>query len=321
MRRGFTLIELLVVIAIIAVLVALLLPAVQQAREAARRTQCRNNLHQLAIAFCNYEETHGVFPPSDISGEPNNACWHRADIGWGILLLPFIEEAPLYRQYDFNSPGARGANLPLSRSYIEQYECPTQGNGDEHGRVGRYGTAGLQGNAVALTSYHPCWGTIGGWGIGIYPKAGTPYSVSGISFVNSAVTVGSVSDGTSQTFLLGETLSSSGNELVLSIQIGGYGLVQVWSATDNNLTYPDGEPLGNNITGTTFLASGTGIPMNILVDNWSTDSGHFGSRHEGGAFFAFADSQVRFISENVDFLTYRAISTRAGSEVVDDKDY
>src|SRR3972149_1653583 len=103
MRKGFTLIELLVVIAIIAILIALLLPAVQQAREAARRTQCRNNLHQLAIAMANYEETHGCYVPGIIA-TPNPAkiagYWaapysggeSRGDIGWGVLLLPFIEE-------------------------------------------------------------------------------------------------------------------------------------------------------------------------------------------------------------------------------------
>jgi len=323
MRRGFTLIELLVVIAIIAVLVALLLPAVQQAREAARRTQCRNNLHQLAIAFANYAETHGVFPPADTSGEPNQAGWHRADVGWGVLLLPFIEEAPLYRQYDFNIAAVSGPNVTLSKSYIKQYECPTQGNGDELGRVGRHAALGApEPNRAALTSYHPCWGTWGSpWGNRFYPQPGTEYSVSGISFVNSAVTVGSIHDGTSQTIMLGETLSSSGNELVLGVEIGGYGLIQVWAGTDNAVNTPDGTQIQNNINGMRFLSSGTGIPMNTLVDNWSTDSGYFGSRHEGGAFFAFADSQVRFISENVDFLTYRWLSTRAGSEVIDDKDY
>src|ERR1700745_210756 len=100
-RSGFTLIELLVVIAIIAVLIALLLPAVQQAREAARRTQCKNNLKQMGLSLMNYESTFSVFPPAriDLSGPPGPAIYQTT---WNALCLPYFDQAPLYNLYNFN---------------------------------------------------------------------------------------------------------------------------------------------------------------------------------------------------------------------------
>jgi prepilin-type N-terminal cleavage/methylation domain-containing protein len=102
-RKGFTLIELLVVIAIIAILIALLLPAVQQAREAARRSQCKNNLAQLALALLNYEMAHGVLPPGcvDTTG-PIETVALGYHMSWTVSLLPYLDQAPLYRQVDFD---------------------------------------------------------------------------------------------------------------------------------------------------------------------------------------------------------------------------
>ncbi len=95
--RGFTLIELLVVIAIIAILISLLLPAVQQAREAARRSQCRNNMKQIGLAMHNYESTHGVFPSGRLE-RPGDTKW----VSWGVMILPYVDQAPLYNQYNQN---------------------------------------------------------------------------------------------------------------------------------------------------------------------------------------------------------------------------
>ena len=119
-RRGFTLIELLVVIAIIGLLIALLLPAVQQAREAARRSQCRNNLKQVALALHNYESTHGIFPGGSLyavvgTDTISNAC------AWGRSILPFLDQAPLANQLDPNQSPFSGANLSLISTSIPGY--------------------------------------------------------------------------------------------------------------------------------------------------------------------------------------------------------
>src|SRR5436190_1292958 len=121
--RGFTLIELLVVIAIIAVLIALLLPAVQQAREAARRTQCKNNMKQMGLGLYNYESTHRVFPPAriDLTGPPGPAIYQTR---WITLCLPYFDQANVYSLYNFNQAWFDTANIPATSAKIAMFLCP-----------------------------------------------------------------------------------------------------------------------------------------------------------------------------------------------------
>jgi prepilin-type N-terminal cleavage/methylation domain-containing protein len=121
MKRAFTLIELLVVIAIIAILIALLLPAVQQAREAARRTQCRNNMHQLGLALHNYHDTHNCFPPGRVEGATNRDIEHS----WLTQILPFMDESSLYNAYNFARHCLDVANTTVGQSTLAQYLCPS----------------------------------------------------------------------------------------------------------------------------------------------------------------------------------------------------
>jgi len=294
MRRGLTLIELLLVVLVVALLVGLLAPSVHSSREAARRVQCRNNLHQLAIAFANYEETHGVYPPAFTCPVAKGAT--TAEKAWGVLLLPFVEEAPLYRQYDFNFPATditlRGTqtltNEQLSRSYIEQYECPTQGTGKAAVKLGEA--------SLALTSYQPCFGRS-------FTSAARQHR--GICYRNSSVKIGEIHDGTSQTLLIGEVLSAD-KKGVPRLHKGP--IPNFWAGAGKKARFP-----------IVWVGAGTQLPMNTVPAGFV--SSQFGSRHRGGAFFAFVDSQVRFISENVDFTTYQDISTRRGTEVIDDHGY
>ena len=127
--RGFTLIELLVVIAIIAVLIALLLPAVQQAREAARRTQCRNNLHQLGLAMHNYHDTHGCLPPLNVGRHQDTGGCHQnrpPSTGWGVLILPFLDETALYNAVNMEQAVYLDVNTTVSQSVLSQYNCPSE---------------------------------------------------------------------------------------------------------------------------------------------------------------------------------------------------
>jgi len=282
MRKAFTLIELLVVIAIIAVLIALLLPAVQQAREAARRTQCRNNLHQLGLALHNYHDTHNCFPPGNI--QPSGAGMGGS---WGSQILPFLDETALYNAMNFNLAPFNATNTTVSRAYLAQYACPSApapgfagcGNGTCGGyaaatvRVGHYASNGGRTN---------------------YQGRAAKEVDSGPFFKNSRVRMRDIRDGTSNTFAVGEVDDDmrrvAGGPWRIEWAIG-------WDA-------------GNS-------GADTGRPMNGRLGNYF----QFGSVHEGGTFFAFCDGQVRFISENIDQGTYEALSTIARNEILDDEDY
>jgi len=293
MRRGITLIELLLVVLIVALLAGLLAPSVHSSREAARRTQCRNNLHQLAIAFASYEETHGVFPPAFTCPVARGAT--TADVAWGALILPFVEEAPLYRQYDFNVPAydtklrllQTSTNEQLSQSYIEQYECPTQGSGDKLVELGKA--------KLSLTSYQPCWGA----GVSVAENR------RGLCTRNSSVRIRDVRDGTSQTLCLGEVLSADAKGVPKRYEKA---IPNFWACAGKRARFP-----------VVWVGSGTALPLNTTVPSFVSQP--FGSRHRGGAFFALVDSQVRFFSDNMDFTTYQALSTYQGGEIVDDRLY
>ena len=286
--RGFTLIELLVVIAIIAVLIALLLPAVQQAREAARRTQCRNNMHQLGLALHNYHDAHNVFPFSSVLEHQipaGSGTYHYHFVGWGLFLLPYIDEAALYNAFNFDvakqNSGSEAQNVTVCRSGLSQYCCPSD-------------PTGLRDGGYGLSNYANSTGKKG-----ILAGDG-----GGVMFDGSVVCISDVRDGTSNTIAIGEMNSPS--------VPGETGYPRRWYSQRYNRGQRN-----------------TAAPMNSFPNvclAWGTPSGclaayDFGSYHEGGAFFLFCDGAVRFLSENIDIATYRALSTRAGNEVVDDEDY
>ena len=188
MRRGFTLIELLVVIAIIAVLIALLLPAVQQAREAARRTQCRNNMHQIGLALHNYHDTHNTFPIGSMFWSPASAA-HQGT-SWLTMILPFVDEAALYNASNFDLYSSDAANTTVTRSVLYQYCCPSDA---EPALVSNYreGTyAGSQGIRQTFDTSCAC----------------TPATAwIGVLYSCSRTRIRDIRDGTSNTLIAGET--------------------------------------------------------------------------------------------------------------------
>ncbi|UUO07752.1 DUF1559 domain-containing protein [Blastopirellula sp. J2-11] len=290
-RPAFTLVELLVVIAIIGVLIALLLPAVQQAREAARRMSCTNNLKQLALAMHNYHDTYGSFPPSGIdASNRSHGIWIRT--------APFFEFSALYDQYNFNT-NWRG-NLDLcTQANMETLHCPS-------------GSSLIS----TLASEQPCWTThyFGNAGpVGLNATTGEDYardesrenvsmfgelSDEGLYKLRSTLGFRDITDGTSNTIMLGEL---SWNDYPF-YRAWNRGLVWtsngLYLATTKNHRYP--------------INIGIKTPTFTMVAN----NGGYGSQHPGGANFAMADASVRFLPETISMETYLGLASRGGSEVV-----
>lgn len=187
-RRGFTLIELLVVIAIIGLLIALLLPAVQQAREAARRSQCRNNLKQLGLALHNYHDTHSAFPPGVVAADGDLANGMHSAF---TLLLPQLEQANTYNQYNFGVPWKDPVNKSAAGTALSSLLCPSSIGG-----LPQNGGFELPATDYAFSKGTRAW---------LCLKSAR----SGMFDVNSRIRTGDVKDGLSNTFAMGEAMTAS----------------------------------------------------------------------------------------------------------------
>lgn len=314
---GFTLIELLVVIAIIAILIALLLPAVQQAREAARRTQCKNNMKQISLAVYNYHDTHGVFPVNfslrNILGNANTgAAIANSARSWGQFILPYVDQAPLYNQIDFNGIGGTWPskfetntnNQRIASTVMTVYLCPSD-DSNGNGRLGGRSDYSPANTFWGVTNYKACMGS--NWNVGLAgwnPVANTTGrnapSTDGLnlgngilcsnqSAVNGPTRVRDVTDGTSNTFFAGEALP-------------GYSQWNWWY-NSNAATATCAIPLNRSAK----LAPNPG--------DWPNNFG-FNSKHIGGGHFAMLDGSARFVSENIDLGIYRAAGTVSSGEIM-----
>ncbi len=309
--RAFTLVELLVVIAIIGILVGLLLPAVQAAREAARRMQCSNNVKQLALANHNYESTFKSFPPGGIvtyaagvTPTPATFCkvgQDKTQAPWTVLILPYMEQSNLYNQFDFGKRFTGSSNvvgdLPnrdLFKLNNRAYQCPS--DPDSQPSINNTNYMGVQGGGPTTgTGSAPC-----------STQTGTRvFFQNGMIFANSKVTHGMISDGTTNTFLIGESRYQP------VPRMRGDGFHAGWSSSLKADT-SFGVPL-------TFAAAVLGInslPNCGPPDCFSYVSRIFGSKHVGGATFGLADGSVQFISESIDINTYRFLSVRDDGQVI-----
>ena len=294
-RRGFTLIELLVVIAIIAVLVSLLLPAVQQAREAARRTQCRNNLKQLGVALHNYHTAYNVFPPGYVAG----AAWPATTNGWSFYsqLLPYLDQSPLFDKINFNLPVEDPANQPLVAVNLPALICPT----DQIG--GTFSITDAVGNVVIPSAAPISYAAT----VGDDASEADGPTGNGTFYRNSRTRIADIIDGTSTTVLAGERAFGFTNGTWAGAPNNGLvraGPFNPWQfATANSPVF--------------FLVHNNWI--NILTDS---DGGldDFSSFHTGGVLLVFADGSVRSIanitSDGPLRKAFWAMGTRAGKEVV-----
>ena len=289
LKRGFTLIELLVVIAIIAVLIALLLPAVQQAREAARRTQCKNNLKQIGLALHNYHDIALSLPPGWIgvtAGQPD--IFGVNGWGWASKLLPQIDQAPLYNQINFNVKMESPPNTTFRTTHLPAFRCASDNSAGNVFTIQT--TAGTNLVDLAVSNY------VGVFGTSDIDKCTTTPNIvcagEGAFFQNSSIQIRDFTDGLSNTIIAGEHKSRRDSGFIWTSTWTG-----VVATADNAVV---------RILGTTDHTPNA--PANHIDD--------FSSYHVGGAHFVMGDGAVRFISTNIDLGVYQHLATRAAGDLV-----
>ena len=314
-RNGFTLVELLVVIAIIGVLVALLLPAVQAAREAARRGQCLNNLKQMGLALLNHESAKGAFPKGRWNMLPTDTSKHDVadrpsakshDHSWQVVTLPYAEEANIARQYDLKKPWFHADNRTATSAPIALFRCPSVAEVDRFDpnfttafkpAAGDYGCT----NSIGPTA----WGSVQP-SLGVYPgdldstKDNNERVIGVLTKVldRAACRMKDIIDGSSNTLLLSEGAGkpdkytkgrkgdASGNQVPVAEGVG-------WADPDSGFT----------------------VNNNAQFINYTNDR-ESDSSHTGGAPFCFADGHVQMIAEDLEMTVGIALVTRAGEEIL-----
>ena len=271
-RRGFTLIELLVVIAIIAILIALLLPAVQQAREAARRTQCKNNLMQLGIAMHTYEMAFEMMPSGTVNlTGPIRNLEEGYHMSWLVQLLPAMEQAGLFGNVNFNESVYAPVNAGPRAVAIAAFQCPSDNR-----------------QSVGASSYAGCFGG---------DDVAIDMNNNGLLFLNSGMGYQEIRDGASNTILAGEKIVPAG------LKDPGWMSGTMSTLRNTGVAINTGWDIGGPRT----TRGGPIAPMPAPSD---TATSGYSSQHTGGAQFVFADGSVRFLSENIDLKTYSHLGNR-----------
>ena len=281
-HRGFTLVELLVVIAIIGVLVGLLLPAVQAAREAARRSSCTNNLAQLGLAMHHHEFSVEYLPSGVINPDgPIRSEAIGKHISWTIQIMPFLEQRNLYEHFNFDKSAYSTENAEVRNARVPTLICPSNpGN--------RFGSlSSVDGKEVAECHY-----------AGSHHDQEAPIAEdnNGVLFLNSKLKYSAMTDGSSQTFLIGEMLPHEGH----------LGWLSGTRSTLRNVgTFEQSSFRNLDRDDPRYFANG---PLDV---------GGFGSYHAGGANFVLADGAVRFFTHSVDKNMMRQFANRADGEILD----
>jgi prepilin-type N-terminal cleavage/methylation domain-containing protein/prepilin-type processing-associated H-X9-DG protein len=338
-RQAFTLIELLVVIAIIGILVGLLLPAVQKVREAAAKMSCTNNLKQIGLALHNYHDTYLKFPAGYVDSNSSTTSTPDNDLGpgwgWGAYILPYIEQDNVYRQINFSQPIGVGANAPMSQQTIKMYQCPSDGY-QQSFTVWPTSVVVAHGNYVGCNGWVECFGNAGGnynpsldggsAEDGDGANSGTGLAGDGLFYRNSKNRFADVTDGLSNTVIVGERCAAHSPATWTGAVTGGR--CPAWMCTTPWTTpYTAQASAPNTGNGTAYdnadydeaLVLGHGNLTHLPnADSPFFDPDTFWSMHTGGANFLFGDGSVHFLSSGINPTTYQALMTIAGSEVPGD---
>jgi prepilin-type N-terminal cleavage/methylation domain-containing protein len=342
-NNGFTLVELLVVIAIIGILVAMLLPAIQSARESARRLQCQNNFKQLGVALHNYHDAQGSFPPSahfDPAGSPPNVSTTHY-VNWVIMVLPFLGEQPLYDQFDLSQPISHAVNREPRGVTLSVMLCPT-----DHGQTMQKFNRAAEGDNWARGNYGAN-GSLGGYST-IWSGAAGPKAVRwrsdwtrGVMGANVAVRIGDITDGTTKTMLLGELrvgLAEMDRRGVWAM--GGPGSSSLWQHGSDDGAGPNSCLQGSDniiacweIEAVVGRDSMTRDCMGCCNSCPTSSQATTRSQHIDGVHICLADGSVRFLSDFVekgthselnpdtivagDFLAWERLCASADGQVLD----
>ena len=359
-RRGFTLIELLVVIAIIAVLIALLLPAVQAAREAARRTQCVNNMKQIGLALMNYESTHSIFPPGGISTKSGGYGSNANGMSWAALTLPFMEGGNVTNSVNFSLPVSLNTYYlaALATSWYttnKAFLCPSDGDSQNGFRPdytvdaanGQYPDTQAPNNPSGGSAMDPITNYLGSFGdnycIGALTPPGGPWETPITVPLGTVVPGGRIGwpgfQGTTAGLTSSDFSTNSGSlrgmfdyQTTQTVTIAS-----VTDGTSNTLFVGESLPAqraDNNFWQYNAATDGTTVPINYPctqtsggfgTSNWNSRFSYantgFKSKHPGGANFTFVDGSVHFVKATINMHTYCALGSRAGGEVVSSDQY
>jgi prepilin-type N-terminal cleavage/methylation domain-containing protein/prepilin-type processing-associated H-X9-DG protein len=333
-HRGFTLIELLVVIAIIAVLIALLLPAVQSAREAARRIQCVNNLKQLGLGMHNYHDSAGSFPIGALGVNSLNngyqyGTWTDARRSWAFMLLPFIEQGPMFQSINFslpwNQPDGR-ANTSAQVIAVKIFTCPSDPNPDAMAdpsaprRMANYMVNYGNSNWCQNNTYHgvksnPFTGGYPG-PLGTVTFLGAPFSQ------DLAFGIASITDGTSNTLLMSEVriclpnIATKGQDHRGDIYNDDFNCNQFMTYTPPNTTLTDWS--GASQWQYPWLGN---PPAERAKGGGQNAYNAARSYHPGGVNALYCDGSVKFVKDTVNIVTWRALGSSQGGEVISSDAY
>jgi prepilin-type N-terminal cleavage/methylation domain-containing protein len=309
-RNGLTLVELLVVLGILGLLFGLLIPAVMHARESARRSQCRNNLKQLGLALHNYHDAHQVFAmgyvaKADDPGADPATLDAPSGFGWGTIIIPYIDASPLYNQFNLALPCWNLANAPRVRIGLPVYLCPSAPDGDTPVIIPTGPPSSTSTVTFGRSHYVANAGQEPPWRLSP-PAADWSEIANGVIFRNSSIRISDITDGASNTVMLGEHADIA-DKVWAGVVAGAKACPKPPRSTSD----------GGCDAAATFVlfSSGTVAGGGIRTPNaWPGEVDQLSSRHPGGCHILLCDGTVKFLSGTIDPEVWAAACSRAASD-------